>query len=167
MAGQLYHVQFSEAIYGNDFNPRFFDRLRLEAHDEGYKFDLLRDFRFVFCWDTDDHCVIDFGDTKKRNFVEVTVTAKENFTTDLISSPRPLWSLFPPFGSGMRSSVIHDILYRFDIESPSGKLFTQKDADKVFRVGLKAEKFVSNRKTSAMYNALRIFGVRAWEENRS
>lgn len=167
MVDHLYEVSVSESKFGNDFQPRFFNKLQLEAHDEGYKFDLLRDFSFLFCWDIDDHCVIEYGDTKKRNYVEVTITAKQNFTTDLISSPRPLWSLFPPFGSGMRSSVTHDVLYRFDIKAPSGKLFTQKDADKIFKVGLCVEKHVSTKKLSAMYKALRLMGFRAWEENRS
>lgn len=167
MADHLYDVSFSDAKFGNEFQPRFYNSLQLEAHDAGYKFNLLRDFQFTFCWDIDDHCVVEFGDKKSRNFIEVTVTAKQNFTTDLISSPRPLWSLFPPFGSGMRSSVIHDVLYRFDITSPSGKLFTQKDADKVFKVALCTEKHVTTRKTTAMYAALRLMGFRAWEENRS
>lgn len=164
---RLYAVSLSVNKFGKDFQPRFLSKLCLEAHDEGYKFNLLRDFTFVFCWDIDYHHVIDFGDKELRNYVEVFITAKENFETDLISSPRPLWSLFPPFGSGMRSSVIHDLIYRNDIVAPNGKLFTQEDADKIFKVGLYAEKYVTSRKANAMYKALRWMGFRAWEENRS
>lgn len=166
MATENFGIKYSKQVsVANAFPARFKNRLQIEAHDGGYKFDLLSDFNFEFCWDVEANCPILPTDDKLRKFVIVEITAKAGFESDLISSPRFLWSLFPPFGSGLKASVIHDVLYRNDVPSPSGKFFTQRDADLIFKIGLITED-VTERKTWAMYTALRLVGVRAWEENR-
>lgn len=166
MATENYLVKHSEQIsVANAFSAKFHNSLKIEAHDGGYKFNLLEDFSMDFCWDIENNCPILPTDNKLRKFKIVTLTAREGFESDLISSPRFLWSLFPPFGSGLKASVIHDLLYRNDVHSPSGQFYTQKDADLIFKIGLIVEG-VTNRKSWAMYNALRLVGFRAWEENR-
>jgi hypothetical protein len=146
--------------------PIFLNKLRLESLEGGYKFILINDFTMEFSWDLEKNIVVRKGDIQVRKYVTVSLTACSGFETDLISSPRFLWSLFPPAGSGLMSSVIHDLLYRNDVPSPDGKYFDQKAADKIFRAGLDIEENVSVCKKVAMYTALKLAGIRAWKENR-
>lgn len=159
----MYEITVTETKQGVPHAPVFVGDLKLYSFPGGYKFELVEDFGFQFCWDMDKKCVIE--SPYVCNFRTVDLVALEGFGTDLISSPRSLWSLFPPFGSGLRASVIHDLLYRHDVPNPSGDFFNQKQADQIFRLGLIADG-VSKRKTMAMYSALRLMGCRAWEENR-
>lgn len=72
------------------------------------------------------------------------------FRTDLASTPRIFWNIFPPFGKYEKAAVVHDYLYHFGIG-------TRKDADKKFLEGMKLLK-VPFWKRRMMYSAVRMFG---------
>ena len=55
----------------------------------------------------------------------VTYTVPVDFITDLASVPRPLWSLFPPFGDHIVAAIVHDYLY-------STHMVDKDVADRVF-----------------------------------
>ncbi len=38
-------------------------------------------------------------------------TVPRGFVTNLASTPRPLWSIFPPAGKWNRAAILHDYLY--------------------------------------------------------
>ena len=67
---------------------------------------------------------------KKKNIV-----VYQGFNTDLASTPRLLWILYPPLGRYTRASVLHDYLY-----SPVSKYMyprlSRKEADEIFYLAM-------------------------------
>ena len=51
------------------------------------------------------------------------------FVTDLASTPKPLWSILPPFGRYLPSAILHDYLY-------ATKEKSRKESDKIFLEGM-------------------------------
>jgi len=86
--------------------------------------------------------------SKSIKFVGVNVPA--GFHTDLASTPRILWNIFPPFGKYEKAAIIHDYLYHFGIG-------TKKEADHKFLKGMKILG-VPFWKRQMMHKAVRIFG---------
>ncbi len=39
------------------------------------------------------------------------ITVPKGFVTDLASTPRRVWALYPPFGKYLSASIVHDYLY--------------------------------------------------------
>ncbi|MGX5830095.1 DUF1353 domain-containing protein [Mesorhizobium sp. 43Arga] len=79
------------------------------------------------------------------------------FVTDLASTPRIFWSLFPPAAAYSYPAIIHDYLYWFQPCS-------RKAADNVFRISMK-ELAVSPAKALMVYGAVRTAGFTAWQHN--
>lgn len=159
-----YRVNVSEPKRGNVFPVRYITPLRVEAHLGGYRFTLTQDFSVTFCFDEQTKRIIDPREYGTLDYREVTLTARQGFDTDLISSPRMLWSFIPPIGKGIHGSVIHDLLYRFDIKIGDYYL-TRHDADSLFLYCLRLTG-AGLIKRNLMYTALRFAGHRAWETNR-
>lgn len=85
------------------------------------------------------------------------ITIEPKFDTDCSSSPKWLWSLFPPFGDFLLAAIIHDYLY---VKKPFG--ITQKDADKEM---YEWSKILNDNKYDNIfrYHWVRILGRLAWE----
>ena len=91
-----------------------------------------------------------------------TFTVPAGFQSDGVSTPRFLWSLISPaiHPRTMRGGIDHDWLYR---EQPEG--WTRKDADKLFYDVIR-EDGLSPTRAKIAYTGLRMFGAKAWNENR-
>ena len=72
------------------------------------------------------------------------------FITDLASTPRITWTVFPKSGIYTEASVIHDFLYR------EGE-YPRKQCDKIFKKALR-QCGVGRIRTEMMYRAVRMFG---------
>lgn len=91
-----------------------------------------------------------FGEGK--NFRQA-IVIPEGFETDFASTPKLLYSIFPPIGIYNKAAMIHDFLYskecRYDI--------SRQSADKFFLQAMEVLK-VPKWKRKLMYLAVRIFG---------
>lgn len=79
-------------------------------------------------------------------------------TSDGASTPSFIWGICPPFGKHWRAAVVHDLLYRFTKRE-------KKFCDNVFHEIMKADG-VSPFESFAMYQAVKDFGEKAFEEDR-
>lgn len=70
---------------------------------------------------------------RSENKNEVLVVPK-GFKSDFATTPRIVWSLFPPFGSYAKSAVLHDFL----CEKFHAGLCSRKFADLIFLESMKA-----------------------------
>lgn len=52
----------------------------------------------------------------ENDFIKIEVAVPENFITDFASTPRILWTIFPPIGIYNKAVLLHDYLY--DISCP-------------------------------------------------
>lgn len=83
---------------------------------------------------------------------EITVPA--GFITDLASTPRIAWNLFPPDGSYLKAAICHDFAY-------AKKIMSRKEADEMFLEAMKAAG-VSWVSRWIVYSAVRAGGWRSW-----
>lgn len=81
-----------------------------------------------------------------------TFVVPSRFKTDLASTPRILWPLFPPFGSYAHAAVLHDWLYT------TGVLQSRKASDDVLREVM-VQDGVAVWKRFVIYWAVRLFGA--------
>lgn len=117
---------------------------------------------------TDIHTETERGDiiTLLEDHVETwngrTFTVPAGFESDGVSTPRFLWSSISPkiHPATLRGGIDHDFVYR---EQPSG--WTQKDADQMF-YDIIREDGLSRVRAALAYAGLRLFGKKAWNENR-
>lgn len=93
------------------------------------------------------------------------ITVPKNFEWDLSSSPRILWSVFPPDGLWELASLIHDYLY-------INKIGTQKFADDEMLLWSKAVSGTNNKwslrnfDNQLRYVAVRLFGWIVYNKRR-
>lgn len=92
----------------------------------------------------------------------------KGFETDLSSIPRWLWWLIAPFELSVEAPLVHDWLYRhggkpYHNRSPYAKRrqYTRADADR-FLYTIAAHEGVWWWRRWLAYNAVRLFGARAW-----
>jgi Protein of unknown function (DUF1353) len=121
-------------------------------------FGALRLFRFADpMWAVD---VSDIGwypeTTDSKNLLKVTVP--RGFVTDFATIPRIFWSLMPRDGKYAFAAIVHDYLYWEQNVS-------RENADYIFKA-LMIDFKVSESSIIAIYNAVRLFGGRAWDENK-
>lgn len=88
------------------------------------------------------------------------------FRFDLASVPRWLWWLIAPFELSITAPLVHDFLYRYAGDPPSGAVspptrFTRREADTLFRTTM-AEEGVSPARRFVAFWAVRLFGGTAW-----
>jgi hypothetical protein len=86
----------------------------------------------------------------EESFTVNEFTIPQGFETDLASTPRILWSIFPPFGKYLRGAVVHDYLYTY-------RTVDRKTADKTFFIIMKKDG-VHFLVAHTFYFAVRIFG---------
>jgi len=79
------------------------------------------------------------------------------FITDFASTPRFLWSIFPPFGKYGKAAVLHDYLY-------GTQKYSRKKCDKTFLEAMGVLK-VPKWKRYMMYYAVRLFGRSHYSKN--
>lgn len=85
-----------------------------------------------------------------KTFIFAGVKVPAGFHTDLASTPRIFWNIFPPFGKYEQAAIVHDFLYHFGIG-------TKKEADIKFLHGMKLLQ-VPFWKRRLMFRAVRLFG---------
>jgi len=86
----------------------------------------------------------------------LTFTVPPGFVTNLASTPRRLWSIFPPAGEWNRAAILHDYLY-----SPHASC-SRFLADALFREAM-ATLGVPWWRRVIMYYAVRLFGWLAYQ----
>ena len=91
----------------------------------------------------------------QSSFAEVTVP--KGFITDFASIPRVFWSLLRPDGEYAHAAVIHDYLYWNQARS-------RVEADSIFKYAME-DLGVDASVVDTLYNAVQVFGSRAWAEN--
>jgi hypothetical protein len=79
------------------------------------------------------------------------------FVTDLASIPKVFWSILPPAERYSYAAIIHDYLYWT-------QMVPRDVADQILKICME-EMNVENVKVVAIYNAVKMFGDTAWEEN--
>jgi hypothetical protein len=83
----------------------------------------------------------------------------KGFITDLSSVPKPLWSIFPPFGDFLLASLVHDYLYV--VRYKNNRKFADKE---MLKISMKLHnssrlKILDNK---LRYLAVRLFGWVYW-----
>jgi hypothetical protein len=86
-----------------------------------------------------------------------TMRVPKGFVTDLASTPREIWSLYPPFGKYLTASILHDYLYW-------RRTCTRKQADKILYQTMR-DAGVDQETQSRFYVALELAGDKAWKTN--
>jgi hypothetical protein len=89
--------------------------------------------------------------TGKKDFIIV----PKGFITDFASSPRILWSIFPPFGRYTKASVLHDFLYSIRFRN------NRKLCDDIFLEAMQVLKVDIVTRT-LFYVSVRLFGAKHW-----
>jgi hypothetical protein len=79
------------------------------------------------------------------------------FVSDLASIPRPFWSLLRPDGNYAYGAIIHDYLYWFQTRP-------RAEADEIFKFVMQDFK-VDDLTVNVIYDAVRVAGSAAWDEN--
>ena len=86
---------------------------------------------------------------------DVIYTVQKGFETDLASTPRFAWAVFPKSGIYTEAAVIHDFLYR-----DSGN--ARKTCDKIFKKALRYCG-VGTIRANLMYQAVRLGGSSSYK----
>ncbi len=87
------------------------------------------------------------------------IIVPRGFVTDLASTPRTLWSIYPPFGKYLSAAILHDYLYWRQVCAP-------EEADKIIYQTMR-DAGVDQATQSRFYVALRVAGDKAWADNKS
>lgn len=85
-----------------------------------------------------------------------TFVVPAGYRTDLASTPRALWAIFPPFGAYSEAAVIHDWLL-------SERVVHSRDAHGIFR-RIMGEHGVPRWQRDVMYSAVRLYWT--WRGDR-
>lgn len=117
---------------------KFIDFLDLRALPDGVRFVVLDTFRY-------------------RSASGIVYTVPRGFITDLTSTPRPLWGVFPPTGRYEFAAVLHDWLYW-------SQSVTRAEADALLLEAM-AVCGVSWIDRHAIYAGVRLGGGKAWADN--
>jgi hypothetical protein len=78
------------------------------------------------------------------------------FQTDLVTSPRFIWPIIPPFGNWINAAILHDYLY-------VNRIGTRKKADKEFLLQLEKDG-VKKWIRYIMYGYVRLLGWFLWND---
>jgi hypothetical protein len=93
--------------------------------------------------------------TQASRFKPVTVPV--GFVTDFASIPKAFWMILRPDGNYTHPAIVHDFLYWTQTT-------TRETADEIFRI-LMEDFRISSFEAVPIYNAVKLGGARAWEEN--
>ena len=119
---------------------RFTTPLLISAHPEGRE------------WTLEEGLVYKTGG--------MTLVVPKGATTDFASTPRILWSVFPPFGRYNKAAVLHDHIYR----TPSLDI-SRARADAIFLEAMITCR-VPGFKRLVMYWAVRLFGGFSYQRRK-
>ncbi|ATG89879.1 DUF1353 domain-containing protein [Methylomonas koyamae] len=97
--------------------------------------------------------------TELDDHTHMSIVVPRGFVTDLASTPRSLWSLYPPFGKYLSAAILHDYLYWRQACSP-------EEADKIIYQTMR-DAGVDQATQSRFYVALRAAGDKAWHDNQT
>jgi hypothetical protein len=89
--------------------------------------------------------------------LDIVITAKKGFVTNLASVPRVFWSLMPVAARYSYPAIIHDYLY-------SSQSLSRAASDLLLREAME-ETGVNNVKSFLVYKSVRLFGRSAWNES--
>jgi len=95
------------------------------------------------------------------------ITVPVGMETDLSSSPKYLWGLFPPYGDFLLAAIIHDYLYIYDykkIEWGNKKAKAFADYQMLYFSNLINKNYIDNY---LRYLAVRLFGKKVWKISRT
>lgn len=84
----------------------------------------------------------------------ISIKVPYGFKTDLVTSPRFIWPIIPPFGNWINAAILHDYLYVNNIGS-------RKQADKEFLYQLEKDE-VKKWIRYTMYGYVRALGWVMW-----
>lgn len=93
-----------------------------------------------------------------------TETAREGYILDGASVPRPLWPLLPRDGTHRAEALKHDWGYDCRGHYDNGLVLTKHDVDWEFLLGLRKLGTLKPWKCDVIYEAVNIFGQKAWDE---
>lgn len=85
------------------------------------------------------------------------IRVPRGFVTDLASTPRVIWSYYPPFGKYLTASILHDYLYWRQV-------CNREQADKILYQTMR-DAGVDQETQSRFYVALNLDGKKAWDTN--
>lgn len=96
--------------------------------------------------------VVELNDKSRASIV-----VPRGFVTDLASTPRSLWELYPPFGKYLSASILHDYLYW-------RQTCKREEADKIIYQAMR-DAGVKQETQTAFFDALDKWGKKAYAEN--
>jgi hypothetical protein len=86
-----------------------------------------------------------------------TIRVPRGFVTDLASTPRTVWSIYPPFGKYLTASILHDYLYW-------RRVCKKGDVDKILYQAMH-DAHASLSQQTMFFDALTALGDSAWDAN--
>ena len=136
--------------------PKFLDPIIGEFHDDGIRFKLHREFKYVTDIDPESFGYSDANldidpETGKRRLIIIPV----GFVTNFASTPAIIWSVAPPIGRHSKGALIHDWLYTSHKEG-------RPWADRVFQEAMELNNTRTYIKTTYPI-AVRIAARSAWD----
>lgn len=121
---------------------KFTTPLIVEVLDDGLNYQIHETFEYY---------------TNLINQKKIIIPVEKGFITDFASTPRGLWWLLPPTGKYGKASVIHDYLYKNEVQG-----VTKDIADKIFLEAMEVLK-VPKWKRQIMYQAVKVFGTKHYK----
>ncbi|MGA2780661.1 MAG: DUF1353 domain-containing protein [Smithella sp.] len=89
----------------------------------------------------------------------VSIVVPRGFVTDLASTPREIWAVYPPFGKYLSAAILHDYLYWRQV-------CERKEADKIIYQTMR-DAGVDQATQSRFYVAVKLAGDKAWADNKA
>ena len=132
----------------------FFDPLKLEYID-GRTWKVDAEFRY--------EAELRYENPTQR-LVKAPIVVPAGTLTDFASIPRFFWRVLPPTGEYGKAAVVHDYLYQ-NIGRVGERELSREQCDLVFREAMRCLG-VSPWKRQAMYQAVRMFGWKAWGDHK-
>jgi len=117
----------------------FLDQLEVTPLSDGVLWKLGKDFRY------------------QSDVYGALLTVPAGFHTDFASTPREVWTLYPPWGKYGPAAVIHDWGYRI-------QFMTRDMADNILREAM-IHLGCDDITVRSIYEAVHLFGRVAWSEN--
>jgi len=90
------------------------------------------------------------------------ITVPAGYTTDFASTPKFIWSIYPPEGYYHHAALLHDYLY--DCHHGYKDLCDRREADKRLREQMKSDG-VGWRTRTTFWLFVRLFGSIYWNKN--
>ena len=90
------------------------------------------------------------------------IMVPKGFITDFATTPRFIWSLYPPIGRYSKAALLHDYLY---VEFDKSTFKNRKTCDLIFKEAMKVSG-VDWLTRNIFYWSVRIFGKFYWDKLR-